>query len=101
MRTKQFPTLNGEPMTSDERIQAIRDRLTSQLTPSYLQITDDSHKHLGHVGAQSGAGHFQVDIASLKFQGQTTIKCHRLVYDCLTDLIGPEIHALSIQLHKN
>lgn len=87
-------------MISSERIQAIHDRLTARLTPSYLQIIDESHKHIGHVGAQNGAGHFRVDIAAPSFKDQSTIQCHRLIYDSLADLIGPEIHALSIRLKK-
>ncbi|MBL1433456.1 MAG: BolA/IbaG family iron-sulfur metabolism protein, partial [Gammaproteobacteria bacterium] len=52
-----------------DRITMIRQRLTESLSPSSLEITDDSHKHIGHAGAASGGGHFTVHIVSEVFAG--------------------------------
>ncbi|MEX2524337.1 MAG: BolA family protein [Gammaproteobacteria bacterium] len=83
-------------MMSD-RIQAIRDRLETGLEPVSLDITDESHLHIGHPGAAGGAGHFSVRIVSPKFSGQSLLERHRMVYAAVEDLMQTEIHALSIK----
>lgn len=82
---------------TEHRIDAIRKRLAC-LNPTTLNITDDSHKHIGHEGAKSGGGHFTIEIASPLFSGKSKIACHRLIYDALGNLMGREIHAVSIQI---
>lgn len=80
-----------------DRVEAIRQRLTSRLQPSQLDIVDESHLHAGHAGAASGAGHFSVTLVSSEFNGKSLIERHRLVYEAVDDLMQSEIHALSIQ----
>jgi len=82
---------------SAERIEMIRERLTSALQPVTLEIIDESAKHAGHAGAASGGGHFIVDIVAAAFHDKTLIQRHRLVYDAVDDIMHSEIHALSIQ----
>ena len=83
---------------NEQRIQLIRERLTEQLEPSYLEIIDESDLHAGHAGAQDGRGHFRVQISSPKFEGLRPIQCHRLVYEAVGDLMQSDIHALSIDV---
>lgn len=78
----------------------IRTQLTEKLLPTYLEVIDDSALHIGHVGAQGG-GHYTVMIASPRFADKQTLQCHRLVYEALGDVVGKEIHALSIQVLRN
>lgn len=73
----------------------LRERLTA-LNPSRLEITDDSAAHAGHAGNRGG-GHFSVVIESSQFREKSTIIRHRMVYQCVADLIPQTIHALSIQ----
>lgn len=80
-----------------DRVAAIRERLTQQLSPEQLEIVDESHLHAGHAGAASGAGHFAVTIVSDKFQDKSLLERHRMVYMAVDDLMRSEIHALSIQ----
>lgn len=80
-----------------DRIQAIRDRLNTALEPEGVDITDESHLHVGHPGAAGGAGHFSVRIVSAKFSGRSLLERHRMVYEALEDLMQTEIHALSIR----
>jgi len=66
-----------------------------------LDIVDDSRKHAGHGGfrgsaSYSGETHFIVEVVSSKFEGLTSIKRHRLVYQILDDEMGNPIHALSL-----
>ncbi len=79
-----------------DRIAEIKARLEQALSPTQLDIIDESHLHAGHAGAASGAGHFNVIIISDKFTGQSAIQRHRMVYLAVNDLMPSEIHALSI-----
>ena len=82
-----------------ERIELIRTRLTNALSPTSLDIIDDSHKHVGHAGAAGGGGHFTVHIVAQAFEGHHLLQRHRLIYDALGDAMQTEIHALSIKAH--
>ena len=85
-------------MNNQARLDKIRTLLIESLSPTYLDIVDDSHLHAGHAGARSGGGHFTVKIASPKLEGMTLIKQHRLIYQALDTMMQNEIHALSIQV---
>ena len=85
--------------TNSQRLAMIRERLTVALSPTLLDIIDDSHKHAGHAGARQGGGHFVVKIVSAAFAGQGLLQRHRLVYEALGDAMHKEIHALSIQAY--
>jgi BolA protein len=71
--------------------------LRDTLTPHELTVVDDGHRHRGHAGAASGAGHFNVRIVADAFRDKSRIARHRLVYDALREELGPEIHALSVK----
>ena len=79
-----------------DRVTTIRSKLQQALAPERLEITDDSHLHAGHAGAEGGAGHFTVGIASSRFQNRSTLERHRMVYQAVSDMMPQEIHALSI-----
>ena len=81
------------------RVEMIRQRLTEALAPDHLTIIDDSHKHAGHVGAQSGGGHFAVTLVSKTFTGKGLLARHRMVYDALGLAMHTDIHALSIRAY--
>lgn len=74
----------------------IRERLVA-LSPTRLELIDDSHLHAGHAGARSGGGHFRLTIVSECFRGKNTVARHRIVYDALGEMMRREIHALAIQ----
>lgn len=78
------------------RQQAIELALVS-LSPTVLNIQDESHKHAGHTGAQDGRGHFKLLIVSEQFTGLSMLKRHQLVYQALAELLKTDIHAVSIQ----
>ena len=80
-----------------KRIDLIRTRLNDALSPNDLDIVDESHLHIGHAGAASGAGHFSVTVVSDKFNNCSTLERHRMVYKAVDDLMQSEIHALSIK----
>lgn len=80
-------------MSTAERM---RERLAA-LSPERVDIADESAKHAGHEGAKGGGGHYALTIVSPKFDGQSTVARHRMIYVALGDLMRREIHALSIR----
>ena len=74
-------------------IDIMTERLAA-LDPTRMELIDDSPKHAGHTS--TGGGYFRLEIVSPRFADLATIARHRLVYDALGDLMGGEIHALSI-----
>lgn len=80
----------------DARKLWIEEKLQS-LEPIALTIIDESHLHLGHEGAKSGASHFNVIIVSNQFSGLSAVQRHQLVYAQLQAYIPHEIHALKIK----
>lgn len=70
--------------------------LKAAFAPTRLLVKDQSHLHSGHEGAKDGRGHFDVTIISDRFEGQSRLSRHRMVYDALGALIESDIHALSI-----
>lgn len=81
--------------------EALRARLQERLSPTQLEVLDESAAHVGHAG-QDGTGvgtHFRVRIASPLFEGRTKVARHRLVYDSLRDFIDRDhgVHALAIE----
>jgi BolA protein len=82
--------------TSPERLERIRSLLSTALHVETLELIDDSHRHVGHVGARDGRGHYTVRIVSRDFEGMRPLQRHQLVYRSLGSLMQTDIHALSI-----
>ncbi|WP_404976835.1 MULTISPECIES: BolA family protein [unclassified Acidovorax] len=80
--------------------EAMHARLADALTPTQLEVLDESAAHAGHVGANgTGSGtHFRVRIASPFFTGRTRVAQHRLVYDALQLFIDRGAHAIAIEI---
>ncbi len=81
---------------SSTREQAILSRLNETLSPVGCLLEDESALHAGHAGAASGGGHYRLRLVSARFEGCSRVARHRLVYDCLGDLMQSDIHALAI-----
>lgn len=75
----------------------IERRLAAALEPATITVEDDSASHVGHAGAASGGGHYNVRLVSSRFAGLSLVARHRLVYDPLSDLMRSAIHALAIE----
>lgn len=84
--------------THAARVERLRGRLEQAFTPARLEIRDDSAAHAGHAGAREG-GHFRVAIVATAFEGKTSLERHRMVYAALAELMGRDIHAVSITAH--
>jgi len=88
-------------MTNEQRIELMRERISKELNPTSLEIIDHSHQHIGHPGAQTGAGHFAVRVVSSAFAGKSRIQRHQMIYGLLDDMMVKEIHALSIDAQES
>lgn len=86
-------------MSTGITAEALRERLEAHLSPTQLEVLDESAAHAGHAGADgSGFGtHFRVRIASPLFTGKPRLARHRLVYDALQVFIDRGLHALAIE----
>lgn len=78
------------------RLERIREKLLKEFAPLECELADESALHAGHAGAASGGGHYRLRIVAERFDGHNRIARHRLVYDCLHDMMQRDIHALAI-----
>jgi len=81
---------------------SIRSKITSALSPTFLEIHNDSHLHAHHKamqGSTSRETHFRLYITSAAFAGKMQPARHRLVYGLLKDEMAQEggIHALQLK----
>jgi BolA family transcriptional regulator, general stress-responsive regulator len=73
-------------------------RLNSALSPTQVDLTDDSEQHRGHGGYNpSGESHFSLEIESEAFTGKSRVERQRMVYHALGDLMKERMHALQIK----
>src|SRR4051794_8253395 len=73
----------------------IEDKLRGALAPEHLEVINESHMHSVPKGAET---HFKVVVVSSRFEGQSAVKRHQLVYGALGDELRMKkgIHALAI-----
>lgn len=73
-------------------------RLNSALSPTRIELIDESELHRGHGGYNpQGESHFSLRIESETFTGKNRVERQRLIYDALGDLMKERVHALSIR----
>ena len=73
-------------------------RLDSALSPTRVELVDESEKHRGHGGYNpEGESHFSLEIESEAFTGQSRVERQRMIYKALGDLMRERVHALSIK----
>lgn len=81
-------------------VDEMRDALEN-LTPTRIEVIDESEGHRGHGGwREGGQTHFRVKLASPRFAGLSRLQRHRLVHETLGDIV-PRIHALALELSEN
>ena len=73
-------------------------RLNSALSPSRVELMDDSEQHRGHGGYNpDGESHFTLRIESSAFANKSRVERQRMIYGALGDLMDGRVHALSIR----
>jgi BolA protein len=73
-------------------------RLNSALSPTSIELIDDSEQHRGHGGYNpAGESHFTLRIESPAFAGKNRVQRQRMIYAALGELMDARVHALSIR----
>jgi len=73
-------------------------RLNSALSPTEIELNDDSEQHRGHGGYNpAGESHFSLRIESPAFADKSRVERQRMIYAALGDLMRERVHALSIK----
>ena len=80
-----------------DRRARIEAKLRESFAAPYVLVIDESHHHAGHAGARSGGGHFRAVVVSQHFEGRAPVERQRMVYAALSEEMGSDIHALSMQ----
>ena len=79
--------------------QLIEAKLTAALSPTVLEVINESHMHRVEPGSES---HFKVVIVSEQFAGQRLLARHRQVNAVLADELAGAVHALALAyLHRD
>lgn len=81
-------------MSSGPVEKILREKLSSLLAPSYLELVNESPKHGLPPEAER---HFRIVVASEFFTGLSRIERHQRVNAILADELRDDLHALSIQ----
>jgi BolA protein len=77
---------------------SMREKLTTALRPSRLDLVNESHLHAGHRSSPgTGESHFRLLIVSDAFAGRSRVERHRLVNELLRDELKGGVHALAIK----
>lgn len=75
----------------------MRRKLTDGLSPTRLDIEDQSDRHIGHGGAHpEGETHFHITVVSEAFAGKSRVERQRQVYALLKDEMDERVHALAL-----
>ncbi len=74
--------------------QTIETKITAELSPTHLEVIDESHKHSVPPGAES---HFKLVIVSEKFGDEPLLRRHQRVNGILAEELNGGLHALTLQ----
>jgi len=70
--------------------------LRADLSPTVLQIENESHQHSG----PATESHFKVTIVADAFHDLSRVKRHQHVYKLLSEQLQNGVHALALHLHS-
>lgn len=76
--------------------QQIHDTLVAGLSPSHLQVINESDNHNVPPGSES---HFKLVVVADAFDGKRLIQRHREVNTLLKSYLDGSVHALSMHTH--
>jgi len=76
--------------------QNIEEKIQASLTPTYLDVLNESYMHSVPPGSES---HFKLVIVSAEFENQSRLQRHRKVNEILAKELKDDLHALSMETH--
>ena len=83
----------GSPVAA--RIEA---KLREALSPSKLDVIDESHLHAGHAGARpEGETHFRILVVADVFDGMSRVARQRRINAILSEELAGPVHALAMK----
>jgi len=86
------------PSTAPSVADRIETALREALSPTRLEVVNDSGHHAGHMGDDgTGETHYTVAIESAAFEGLNRVARQRLVNRALAELLAGPVHALAIR----
>ena len=86
-------------LAHQQTAEKIENLLKIRFAPIELKVINESHIHAKHKEAKKHpkAGHFRIVLVSSDFVDKSLIKQHRMVYECLAELMQGSIHALALE----
>ncbi|MCS5595061.1 MAG: BolA/IbaG family iron-sulfur metabolism protein [Porticoccaceae bacterium] len=78
--------------------QAIVTKLSRDLDPSTLEVTNESFMHSVPEGSES---HFKLVVVSEKFESKRLVQRHQMIYALLRDELAGPVHALAIHTYTS
>lgn len=75
---------------------AITNTLSAELSPTHLEIINESDNHSGPAGRES---HFKVTVVSAAFNTLNLVKRHQTIYGLLKNELAGPIHALALHTY--
>ena len=86
-------------LAHQETAEKIEILLRERFMPSELKVINESYLHAKHKEAKKHpeAGHFRIVLVSCDFAEKSLIQQHRMVYECLAELMPGSIHALALE----
>ncbi|XKH60604.1 BolA/IbaG family iron-sulfur metabolism protein [Halomonas sediminis] len=76
--------------------QALIEEKLQALTPEYVQVENESHRHNVPENSET---HFKVTLVSERFEGMMPVKRHQQLYALLADELSGPVHALALHLY--
>ena len=78
--------------------QTIEEKIQSELTPSRLDVINESHMHNVPPGSES---HFKLVVVSPAFENLSLVQRHQKINAILAKELKQDIHALSMETHTD
>lgn len=76
----------------------IINKLTTALTPSHLEVVNESHMHSGPRDAET---HFKIVIVANAFISKRSVARHQMIYKVLAAELEADVHALAIHTYTD
>uniref|UniRef100_T1I5Z6 Uncharacterized protein n=1 Tax=Rhodnius prolixus TaxID=13249 RepID=T1I5Z6_RHOPR len=85
---KWYTIMSGKPVET-----SIKNKLSQQLSPKYLDVINESPHHNVPAGSET---HFKVVVVTDQFENKPLLQRHRMVNTILKEELENGVHALSI-----
>ena len=78
----------------------IFEKLKNNKNISYIEVLDESHLHIGHVGNLDGKGNTHFKLIVRLNSNISSVEFHRIVNKELEEEFKSKLHSLSIKILK-